>query len=411
MLNFRELYAIIDISNESFKLKLLSNRGDDYRMIEIKNVTKNVGNKVILDDINLLVEKGTLVVLIGSSGCGKTTTLKLINKLIKPTSGEIYIDNKPISKENTIELRRKIGYVIQNTGLFPHLTIKENIELIPRLKKEKSIEEIEKTTTELLQMVGLKYEDYINKYPSELSGGQQQRIGVARAIATDAEIILMDEPFSALDPITRTSLQEQLFTLQDELKKTIIFVTHDMDEALKIADKICIMNQGKIAQYDTPENILRHPANEFVKNFIGLDRVWNNPEYIKAKDIMIKEPVSVKPTRTIIQGIEIMKTSKVDSLLIVDKDHKLQGIVTVKDMKSNVNKETLLGSIMSKVLLYVNEEDNLVNILSVMNEHSVGYIPVVSEDKKLAGLITRSSLILVLSEQFLEMEGECPWIK
>ncbi len=373
-------------------------------MIEIKNVTKQIGNKVILDDITLPIEKGTLVVLIGPSGCGKTTTLKLINKLIKPTSGEIYIDNKPISKENTIELRRKIGYVIQNTGLFPHLTIKENIELIPRLKKEKSVEEIEKTTLELLQMVGLEYEDYIDKYPSELSGGQQQRIGVARAIATDAEIILMDEPFSALDPITRTSLQEQLFTLQDELKKTIIFVTHDMDEALKIADKICIMNNGEIAQYDTPENILRNPANEFVQNFIGLDRVWNNPEYIKAKDIMIKDPVSAKQSRTIIQGIEIMRSSKVDSLLVIDKENKLEGIVTVKDMKSNINKGTSIGKIMSTEVLFVNEEDNLVEILSVMNEHSVGYIPVVSNNNKLAGLITRSSLISVLSEQFLETE-------
>ncbi|MGL4912245.1 MAG: betaine/proline/choline family ABC transporter ATP-binding protein [Romboutsia sp.] len=373
-------------------------------MIEIKNVTKKVGNKVILDDVTLDIEKGSLVVLIGSSGCGKTTTLKLINKLIKPTSGEIYIDNKPISREDTIELRRKIGYVIQNTGLFPHLTIKENIELIPRLKKEKSVEEIENATIQLLEMVGLKHQDYINKYPSELSGGQQQRIGVARAIATDAEIILMDEPFSALDPITRTSLQEQLFTLQDELKKTIIFVTHDMDEALKIADKICIMKDGKVAQYDTPENILRNPANEFVKDFIGLDRVWNNPEYIKAKDIMIHEPVSVKPSRTIIQGIEIMRTSKVDSLLVTDKDKVLQGIVTVKDMKSSLNKASSLGTIMSTELLFVNEEDNLVNILSVMNEHSVGYIPVVSDDNKLAGLITRSSLLSVLSEQFLEME-------
>ncbi len=373
-------------------------------MIKIKNVTKKVGAKVILDDITLDIEKGTLVVLIGSSGCGKTTTLKLINKLIKPTSGEIYIDDKPISKENTIELRRKIGYVIQNTGLFPHLTIKENIELIPRLKKEKTIEEIEKTTIELLEMVGLKYEDYIDKYPSQLSGGQQQRIGVARAIATDAEIILMDEPFSALDPITRTSLQEQLFTLQDELKKTIIFVTHDMDEALKIADKICIMDSGKVAQYDTPENILRNPVNEFVKNFIGLDRVWNNPEYIKAKDIMIKDPVSVKPSRTIIQGIEIMRTSKVDSLLITDKNHKLEGIVTVKDMKSNISKSQSLGSIMSSDVLVVKEDDNLVNILSIMNERSVGYIPVVTDEYILAGLITRSSLLSVLSEQFLEME-------
>lgn len=373
-------------------------------MIEIRNVTKKIGNNVILDDISLVVETGTLVVLIGSSGCGKTTTLKLINKLIKPTSGEIYINGKPISQENEIELRRKIGYVIQNTGLFPHLTIKENIELIPRLKKEKSVEEIEKRTLQLLEMVGLDSGEFLNKYPSELSGGQQQRIGVARAIATDAEIILMDEPFSALDPITRTSLQEQLFSLQDELKKTIIFVTHDMDEALKIADKICIMNDGRIAQYDTPENILRKPANDFVKDFIGEDRVWDNPEYIKARDIMIKNPIAVNSTRTVTQGIEIMRTSKVDSLLIIDRAKTLKGIVTVKDMKDVDDKSILLADIMSSEPLHVNEGDNLVEILNVMNRNSVGYIPVISDENKLVGLITRSSLLSVLSEQFLEME-------
>ncbi|MCC0633938.1 MULTISPECIES: ABC transporter ATP-binding protein [unclassified Clostridioides] len=373
-------------------------------MIEIRNVTKKMGNNVVLDDISLAVETGTLVVLIGSSGCGKTTTLKLINKLIKPTSGEIYINGKPISQENEIELRRKIGYVIQNTGLFPHLTIKENIELIPRLKKEKSVEEIEARTLQLLEMVGLDSDDFLNKYPSELSGGQQQRIGVARAIATDAEIILMDEPFSALDPITRTSLQEQLFSLQDELKKTIIFVTHDMDEALKIADKICIMKDGRIAQYDTPENILRNPANDFVKDFIGEDRVWDNPEYIKAKDIMIKNPIAVNSTRTVTQGIEIMRSSKVDSLLIIDRARTLKGIVTVKDMKDIHDKSTLLSDIMSREPLHVNEGDNLVEILNIMNCNSVGYIPVVSSENKLVGLITRSSLLSVLSEQFLEME-------
>ena len=373
-------------------------------MIEIRNVTKKIGKNVILDDISLVVETGTLVVLIGSSGCGKTTTLKLINKLIKPTSGEIYINGKPISQENEIELRRKIGYVIQNTGLFPHLTIKENIELIPRLKKEKSVEEIEKRTLQLLEMVGLDSDEFLNKYPSELSGGQQQRIGVARAIATDAEIILMDEPFSALDPITRTSLQEQLFSLQDELKKTIIFVTHDMDEALKIADKICIMKDGRIAQYDTPENILRKPANDFVKDFIGEDRVWDNPEYIKARDIMIKNPIAVNSTRTVTQGIEIMRTSKVDSLLIIDRAKTLKGIVTVKDMKDIDDKSILLADIMSSEPLHVNEGDNLVEILNVMNRNSVGYIPVISDENKLVGLITRSSLLSVLSEQFLEME-------
>ncbi|STB01052.1 ABC transporter ATP-binding protein [Clostridium baratii] len=373
-------------------------------MIEIKNVSKKLGNRTILDNISLTIESGSLVVLIGSSGCGKTTTLKLINKLITPTSGEIFIDDKPLSKENTINLRRKIGYVIQNTGLFPHLTIKENIELIPRLKKEKSIKDIKKTTIDLLNMVGLNPETYLNKYPSELSGGQQQRVGVARAFATDAEIILMDEPFSALDPITRTSLQEELFSLQEELKKTIIFVTHDMDEALKIADKICIMKDGKVAQYDTPENILRNPANDFVRDFIGSDRVWNNPEFIKAKDIMIKDPVAVKGKRNILQGIEIMRSSKVDSLLVVDKDNLLKGIVTVKDIKSTHDKSTPLEKVMSIEPLSVNEDDNLVDILAVMNEHSVGYIPVTNSSNKLVGLITRSSLLSVLSEQFLEME-------
>ncbi|MGG5460658.1 betaine/proline/choline family ABC transporter ATP-binding protein [Clostridium sp. B9] len=373
-------------------------------MIEIKNVSKQIGDRKILDNISLTIEKGSLVVLIGPSGCGKTTTLKLINKLITPTSGEIFINDKPLSKEDSIGLRRKIGYVIQNNGLFPHLTIKENIELIPRLKKDKEIEKIEQSTLDLLNMVGLDPEMYLNKYPAELSGGQQQRVGVARAFATDAEIILMDEPFSALDPITRTSLQEELFTLQEELSKTIVFVTHDMDEALKIADKICIMDGGRIAQYDTPENILRNPANDFVKDFIGSDRVWNNPDFIKAKDIMIKNPVAVKGNRTILQGIEIMRSSKVDSLLIVDKEQILKGIVTFKDIKTTNEKSKALSEIMSVKPLRVNEDDNLVDILSIMNENSVGFIPVVNSQEKLVGLITRSSLLSILSDQFLDME-------
>ncbi|MGL5649444.1 MAG: ATP-binding cassette domain-containing protein, partial [Clostridium sp.] len=201
-------------------------------MIEIRNVRKKLGTRIILDNISLTIEKGTIVVLIGSSGCGKTTTLKLINKLITPTSGEIFIDGMPLSKEDTIKLRRNIGYVIQNTGLFPHLTIGENIELIPKLKKETSLDDINKSTIEFLEMVGLDPSIFLNKYPSELSGGQQQRVGVARAFATNSDIILMDEPFSALDPITRTSLQDELLNLNHELNKTIIFVTHDMDEAL-----------------------------------------------------------------------------------------------------------------------------------------------------------------------------------
>ena len=373
-------------------------------MIEMKNISKKVGNKIILDDISLKIDEGSFVVFIGPSGCGKTTTLKLMNKLIEPTSGEIYIDGKPISKEDPIKLRRNIGYVIQSIGLFPHLTIRENIELIPKLKKDQTDEEIEEKTLELMKMVGLNPDEFLDKYPSELSGGQQQRIGLVRAIATDAKIILMDEPFSALDPITRTQLQEWLYSLQEELKKTIVFVTHDMDEALKLADKICIMKDGKVQQYDTVENLLRNPANEFVRNFIGSDRLWSTPEYIKARDIMIKNPVSVQSSRTVIQGMEIMRTNKVDSLLVKDKEDNFIGIITIKELRQNGIQNHYLSDIMNKEPLFIYDDNNLVEILEVMNRENIGHIPVITRYNKLAGLITRSSLLSVLSEQFLEME-------
>lgn len=373
-------------------------------MIKIKNIVKTAGEKVILDNISLTIESGSFVVLIGPSGCGKTTTLKLINKLIEPTSGEIYIDGKAISKEDPIKLRRNIGYVIQNIGLFPHLTIKENIELIPKLKGEKTEQEISDNTERLIKMVGLDPDEFLYKYPSELSGGQQQRIGVIRAIATDADIILMDEPFSALDPITRTQLQEWLYELQQELKKTIIFVTHDMDEALKLADKICIMQGGKIQQYDTAENLLKHPVNNFVKDFIGSDRLWSAPEYIKAKDIMIKNPVKAIETRTVIQVMEIMRTNKVDSILVTDKNNLLVGILTVKELRQNGIQDYYIYKVMNKNPLFIYDDCNLIEILNIMNKENVGHIPVVSKDRQLVGLITRSSLLSVLSEQFLEME-------
>lgn len=372
-------------------------------MIEFINIKKAYKDKVIIKDINLKINKGEFVVFIGPSGCGKTTSVKMINKLIKITSGKILIDGKDIEKENTIELRRKIGYVIQQTGLFPHMTVKENIEVIPRLQNL-DISKIEKRTVELLDMVGLKPEEYMDRYPAELSGGQQQRIGVARAFATEPDIILMDEPFSALDPITRNILQEELFDLQQELKKTIVFVTHDMDEALKLADRICIMKDGEIVQYDTPENILRNPAGAYVEEFIGKNRIWSNPEYIKAKDIMIEDPVAISSKRTILQGLEIMRKNKVDSLLITDKERYLTGLVTLKNIKQDSNKGLKLEEIMEHEVIAVGEDDNLIDILETMNKYNIGYVPVIKNDKKLVGLITRSSLITILSEQFIDME-------
>lgn len=372
-------------------------------MIELKNVKKSFKNSHVLKGIDLEINKGELVVLIGPSGCGKTTTLKMLNKLIKPTSGHIIINGEDISKKDTIELRRNIGYVIQQTGLFPHMTVGDNIGLVPYLKNWDE-DTIKKRTYELLEMVGMEPEQYIDRYPSELSGGQQQRIGVARAFATDPEVILMDEPFSALDPITRNALQDELFNLQQKLKKTIVFVTHDMDEALKLGDRICIMKDGVILQYDTPEEILKNPGHGFVEEFIGKNRIWNQPEFIKAEDIVIKEPVKTLGTRTALQAAEIMNERHVDSIIVVDEDNKLKGIATLKDIRRNREKKLTLNDLMEKKVIAVNKDDSIVDVLKVMNEKHVGYIPVVDNDEKLIGLITRSSLINVLSGQFLDEE-------
>ncbi|MBU3213601.1 ABC transporter ATP-binding protein [Clostridium estertheticum] len=374
-------------------------------MLEFRNLRKVFKNKTVINDISFTVNKGEFVVIVGQSGCGKTTTLKMINKLILPTSGSINLDGKNIFKEDTIKLRRNMGYVIQQTGLLPHMTVGENIGIIPMLEKWPE-EKILARTNELLEMVGMKPEEYINRYPCELSGGQQQRIGVARAWATNPDVILMDEPFSALDPITRNQLQDELFNLQQESKKTIVFVTHDMDEALKLGDRICIMKDGNIVQYDTPEEILNNPANDFVKEFIGKNRIWQQPGFIRAKDIMITEPITTSGSRTVVQALEIMKANKVDSLLIINKEDKLEGIVTIKDIIRNYTGSLRVNTIMGTEIKTVNLEDSLVDILNLMNELKIGYVPVVDDSSKLVGLITESSLLIVLSNQYINQEDE-----
>ncbi|MBS4216087.1 MULTISPECIES: ABC transporter ATP-binding protein [Neobacillus] len=371
-------------------------------MIEFKNIIKKYRSKTVINSFSLKVEAGQLVVFIGPSGCGKTTLLKMINKLIQPTSGKILVNGSDISTVNPIELRRNIGYVIQNTGLFPHMTIKENLELIPKLKGEDPAA-IEKKTNELLDIVGLNPKEYLHRYPKELSGGQQQRIGVARAFSTNSDIILMDEPFSALDPVTRSSLQDELFQMQKELNKTIIFVTHDMDEAIKIADKICILKDGDILQYDTPENILKNPANDFVSDFIGKRRVWNNPELLMAEDIMIPNPVKITAKRNVLQAIEIMKENKVDSLLVTEKNNRLIGLVTLKGIQL-LNRNSEIEWVMEKNVLSVSQDANLISVLATMNEHKIGYVPVINSTGQLTGLITRSSILSALSSQLIDME-------
>lgn len=371
-------------------------------LIEFKNIVKKYRNKTIIKPFSIDIEAGQLVVFIGPSGCGKTTLLKMINKLIQPSAGKIFVNGKDISTMDAIELRRNIGYVIQNTGLFPHMSIRENLELIPKLKGEDPAK-IAKKTEELLQVVGLNPVEYLDRFPKELSGGQQQRVGVARAFSTDSDIILMDEPFSALDPVTRNSLQDELVQMQKELNKTIIFVTHDMDEAIKIADKICILKDGDILQFDTPENILKNPANEFVEGFIGKRRVWNNPELLMAEDIMIPNPVKITTKRTVLQAIEIMKANKVDSLMVTDKNNILIGLVTLKGIQL-LNRNSEIDSVMEKNVLAVSEDSNLISILATMNEHKIGYVPVINHSKQLTGLITRSSILSALSSQLIDLE-------
>lgn len=372
-------------------------------LIELRNVCKKVNGKTIIKDVNLIIKDGELVTLIGPSGCGKTTTLKMINRLINQTSGEILINGNEIENQDTIKLRRNIGYVIQQTGLFPHMTVEENISIILRIEKVDNTK-INNRVKELLDLVGMKPEEYMYKYPSQLSGGQQQRVGLARALAMNPEIILMDEPFSALDPITRNQLQDEIFTIHQNLKKTIVFVTHDMDEALKLADRICIMKDGQVVQYDTPDKILKNPANDFVRNFVGKNRIWNQPELIKAKDIMIKDIIESSPERTAIQALEIMKSNHVDRLIIASKNNKLLGIVTLKELKFNIAENKKVKDIMKNDIATINENDSIIKILEIVENKKNGFMPVIDDNSNLVGLITKSSLLSVLSNQFIDKE-------
>lgn len=237
-------------------------------LIEVENVKKVYGDKLILKNINLKIDKGEFVTIIGSSGCGKTTFLKLINGLVKPDFGQVYVNNYDISKIDKIALRRGIGYVIQEIGLFPHMNVRKNISYIPNLIKKDSKEKVENKVKELIKVVGLK-EDMLDRYPNELSGGQKQRVGIARALASDAKILLMDEPFGAIDEITRRLLQDEILRIYKEYNMTIVFITHDIKEALKLGTRVIVMDKGEIVQNDTPEEVLRNPKTSFVRNLIG----------------------------------------------------------------------------------------------------------------------------------------------
>lgn len=367
-------------------------------MITFEEVDKAYKEKLVLHKINLTINDGEFVVLIGSSGCGKTTLLKTINKLETVDRGLIKIDNVSIRQQNTLELRRRIGYVVQDAGLFPHMTIYDNIATVLRINNYDS-NNIENRIDELLEMVDLDPNSYKYLYPCQLSGGQKQRVGVARAFATNPDIILMDEPFSALDPVTRSDLQDAVVKLQKQFKKTIVFVTHDMDEAIKLADKICIIQKGWIVQYDTPENILKNPANEYVQNFVGKNRLWSNPEFIKASDIMLKNPCKISVDRTIIQALQVMNHARVDSVLVTE-DNKFWGIVWLADLQNFDSYSGSLKNFISDDYHAVYENTSLKEITNTVDYNHFGIVPVLDLKNELVGYLTKSRLLSVLSRQY-----------
>ena len=263
------------------------------------------GNKVAVKDFSLNVKKGEFICFIGTSGSGKTTTMRMINRMLKPTSGQIILEGNDISEINPVKLRRRIGYVIQNVGLLPHMTIEENIVLVPKLLNWDE-DERHKIAKKMINLVELP-EELLKRYPAELSGGQQQRIGVARALAAKQDLILMDEPFSALDPLTREKLQDLVKKLQKKYNKTFIFVTHDMDEALKLSDRLVVMSYGNIEQIATPEEILKNPANSFVRDLIGKERlIQARPNIITVGQIMSKKPVTLTKNETMHSALTII---------------------------------------------------------------------------------------------------------
>lgn len=375
-------------------------------MLKFENVSKVYDDGFqAVKSVNFEIQKGELLVLIGPSGSGKSTTMKMINRIIPHTSGTISINGKDVTSYNAAELRRSIGYVIQQIGLFPHYTIEKNIAIVPELKGWKK-EDIQSRVKELLILVGLDPETYATRYPKELSGGQQQRVGIARALASNPDIILMDEPFSALDPITREQLQSELISLHQKLKKTIVFVTHDMNEALKMGDRIAIMKDGNLLQIDTPEKLLHEPAHGFVEEFIGKHRIIQNPELMPVTEIMSETVVTSLPNRSPERALSLTRQRKITNLVIADEDKKLLGIVSVYDLIKKLNTIKTVDEIMLPAVPFLVDSATAKDAIVLIDESPFGMIPIVDANEKIVGLVTRGSLLSAMSSQWTETEED-----
>ena len=364
----------------------------DQSMIRFDHVSKQYGDNVILHDLSFEIEDGQFVVLIGPSGCGKTTTLKMINRLIEPNSGTITIDGKDINSIDKPALRRSIGYVIQQIGLFPNMTVAQNISVVPRLLKYPK-QKCDEIVHELLEMVGMPYEQYASKYPSEMSGGQQQRIGVLRALAASPPIVLMDEAFGALDPMTRSVLQDEVKKLQRKLGKTIIFVTHDMEEAISLADTIIFMEAGRIVQMASPEEMLRNPANDLIRSFMG--KHIDAKEEVTLHNFLRKNVYTVSSDRGVLECAELMALHNVDTLVVTDKDEHYLGTVAIEDL-GGAEKLPDISSLVKKVMPEALITDSAQSCFDKLAKGGM-YLVVLNTDGTLAGIVTRSSMARALA--------------
>lgn len=375
-------------------------------MIEFKNVEKIYpGNTVAVKDVDLVLEDGSFNVFIGTSGSGKTTCLRMINRMIDPTGGQVLIDGKATTDINEVALRRQIGYVIQQIGLMPHMTIYENIVMVPKLLKWPE-EKMREVALNLMKRVNLP-ESYLDLYPNELSGGQQQRVGVIRALAADQEIILMDEPFGALDPITRDSLQNLVKRLQQEMGKTVVFVTHDMDEALTLADQIVIMDHGKVVQKGSPNDILAHPANEFVTDLIGEDRLRQAQFNISTvKEIMYTKPITIDPDASLREAVLLMREKRVDSLFVTDSDGVLIGYLDIFEVE---HIRQLKGSVRDymKDCYYLPEDEVVREAIYVINTLGFKNLAVVDDQNRLTGIITRAIVVDLIYDSMWGDDDDC----
>ena len=369
-------------------------------MIEFRHVSKIYDDKVAaVDNINLEIKPGEFVVLIGPSGCGKSTVLRMMNGIGKPTRGSICLNGKDIRRLNEAELRRKVRHGTQQSSLSPHLTIVKNIGRALRLSgsKGQTEERINARTQELLKMVGMDPMRYMDRFPSELSGGQQQRIGIVRELAREPNILLMDEPFSALDPITRRNLQDDLKKLHGMMRSTIVLVTHDIDEALKLGDRIVLMRHGKIVQSGSPEDFLKNPAGKFVEEFIGQGRlVQGSPvkcaETLTVEKVAVRRAITASPDLGLARAVRRMRKMRVSSLVVVKDDETLVGIITAKDVRKHRNCPGKIADIVQGDIPVVYEGSSAKTAFEALFLGNAGILPVVDDSNRLKGLVTKTSL-------------------